>query len=186
MAAWRRSVNVSEISSAEEQAGDESWNEEELFDENIPLAGYEYGKEKGEEAASDAESEISKSSNSESNRAKKKKVGRKSSWKEDDITDMVDIVCNSDYYKKRIIFTNSKNSRNNDVYSKLLKDMQERFEARGHEVRFTVEQVRNKLKKLISECKKVALTVKTATGVNRFQEEKNYGKQECSQETNSQ
>ena len=64
---------------------------------------------------------------------------------------MVDIVCNIDYYKKRIIFTNSKNSRNNEVYSKLLKDMQERFEARGHGVRFTVEQVRNKLKKLIRE-----------------------------------
>ena len=88
---------------------------------------------------------------------------------------MVDIVCNSDYYKKRIIFTNSKNSRNNEVYSKLLTDMQERFEVRGHEVRLTVEQVRNKLKKLIIECKKVALTVKTATGVNRLQEEKNYG-----------
>ena len=175
MAASRRSVHGNEISSAEEQAGDESWNEDEPFDENMPLAGYEYGRENGEEAASDAESEISKSTNSGSNRAKKKKVGRKSSWKEDDITDMVDIVCNSDYYKKRIIFTNSKNSRNNEVYSKLLKDMQEGFEARGHEVRFTVEQVRNKLKKLISECKKVALTVKTTTGVNRFQKEKNYG-----------
>ena len=42
MAAWRRSVNVNEISSAEEQAGDdESWNEDEPFDENIPLAGYD-------------------------------------------------------------------------------------------------------------------------------------------------
>ena len=101
MAAWRRSVHVNEISSAEEQAGDESWNEDEPFDENIPLAGYEYGRDNGEEAASDAESEIRKSTNSESNQAKKKKVGRKSSWKEDDITDVVDIVCNSDYYKKK-------------------------------------------------------------------------------------
>lgn len=65
--------------------------------------------------------------------------------------------------------------RGSTVYSKLLKDMHERFEAHGHEVRFTVEQVRNKLKKLISECKTVALTVKTATGVKRFQEDKNYG-----------
>ena len=77
-------VNVNEISSAEEQAGDdESWNKDEPFDENIPLAGYGYGREQGEEEASDAESEISKSSNSESNPAKKKKVGRKSvivSW----------------------------------------------------------------------------------------------------------
>ena len=96
MAAWRRSVNINEISSAEEQAGNESRNEDEPFDENIPLAGYGYEREQGEEEASDAESEISKSSNSESNRAKKKKVGRKSSWKEDDITDMVDIVCNKE------------------------------------------------------------------------------------------
>ena len=101
MAAWRRSVNVNEISSAEEQAGDESWNEDEAFDGHIPLAGYGCGRELGEEA-SDTESEISKSSNSKSNRAKKKKVGRKSSWKEDDITDMVDIVCNNDYYKKEL------------------------------------------------------------------------------------
>lgn len=55
----------------------------------------------------------------------RKKVGRKSRCKEDNITDVVDTVCNSDYYQKGIIFTNLKNSRNNEVYSKLLKDMQE-------------------------------------------------------------
>ena len=141
-------------------------------DENSPLSGYGYRREQDEEEAIDAESEISRSS--DTGRAKKK-VGRKSYWKEEDITDMVDIVFNSDYYKRKIIFTNSKNSKNNDVYSKLLKDMQERFKARVHEVLFTVEQVRNKFKKLIGECKKVALTVKTATGVSRFQEKKNYG-----------
>ena len=171
MAAWRRHLN--EISSTVQQDSDVSSNEEEPFNENIPLAGYGYDREQDEEEASDAESEISKSS--ETSREKKKKVGRKCHWKEEDVTDMVDIVCNSDYYKRKIIFTNSKNSKNKDVYSKLLKDMQERFEARGHEVPFTLVQVRNKLKKLISECKKVALTVKTATGVNRFQEDKNYG-----------
>ena len=65
MAAWRRSVNINEISSAEEQAGNESRNEDEPFgfDENIPLAGYGYEREQGEEEASDAASEISKSSN---------------------------------------------------------------------------------------------------------------------------
>ena len=61
---------------------------------------------------------------------------------------MVDIVCNSDKkYKKKISFTNFKNSKNNDVYSKLQKDLQERLSARGQEVQFTVRQVRNKLKK---------------------------------------
>ena len=93
----------------------------------------------------------------------------------EEIADMVDIVCNSEYYKKKITFTNSKNSKNNDVYSKLQKDLQERVSARGQELQFTAAQVRNKLKKLISECKKAALTVKTATGIDRFQEQKNYG-----------
>ena len=55
----------------------------------------------------------------------RKKVGKKSRCREDNIADMVDTVRNSDYYQKGIIFTNLKNSRNNQVYSRLLKDMQE-------------------------------------------------------------
>ena len=38
MATWPRSVNVTEISSTEEQAADESWNEDKPFHESIPLA----------------------------------------------------------------------------------------------------------------------------------------------------
>ena len=48
MAAWRRSVNESEISSTEEEPGDASWNESEAF-ENIPLAGYAIAREQGKE-----------------------------------------------------------------------------------------------------------------------------------------
>ena len=61
------------------------------------------------------------------------------------------------------------------MYSKLKKDLQERLSARGQELQFTVAQLRNKLKKLISECKKAALKVKTVTGIDRFQEQRNYG-----------
>ena len=61
------------------------------------------------------------------------------------------------------------------MYSKLKKDLQERLSARGQELQFTVAQLRNKLKKLISECKKAALIVKTVTGIDRFQEQRNYG-----------
>ncbi|CAH3153764.1 unnamed protein product, partial [Porites lobata] len=105
----------------------------------------------------------------------KKKAGRRPTWREDDVTDLVDIVCNSEYFKRKILFTNSKNTKNNEIYGKLLKDLKERALARGDEFSFTVNQVRNKLKKLISECKKAALAIKTATGIDRFQEEKNYG-----------
>ena len=139
---------------------------------SIPLAGY---ADHSDQEASEDESEISRKSSAGNSSKARKKAGRKSSWKEEEVADMVDIVCNSDYYKKKIIFTNSKNSKNNDVYSKLQKDLQARLETRGQELQFTVEQVRNKLKELISECKKVSLTIKTATGVDRFQENKNYG-----------
>ena len=56
-----------------------------------------------------------------------------------------------------------------------MKDLKERALARGDEFSFTVNQVRNKLKKLISECKKAALIIKTATGIDRFEEKKKYG-----------
>ena len=69
----------------------------------------------------------------------------------------------------------AKNSKNNDVYSKLKKDLQERLSARGQELQFTVAQLRNKLKKVIGEFKIAALTVKTVTGIDRFQEQRNYG-----------
>ena len=168
MAAWRKQLQ--DISAALEQDDDELSNEEMSIDNSIPLAGY---ADHSDQEASEDEWEISRKSST--GNGARKKAGRKSSWKEEEVADMVDIVCNSDYYKKKIIFTNSKNSKNNDVYSKLQKDLQARLEARGQELQFTVEQVRNKLKKLISECKRVALTIKTATGVDRFQENKNYG-----------
>ena len=39
----------------------------------------------------------------------------------------------------------------------------------------TVIQIRSKFKKLVSECKKVTLTIKTATGIKRFLDDRGYG-----------
>ena len=38
-----------------------------------------------------------------------------------------------------------------------------------------MDQLRSKFKKLVGECKKVALTIKTATGIKRFSNDKGYG-----------
>ena len=38
--------------------------------------------------------------------------------------------------KRKIIFTNSKNTKNNEIYGKLLKDLKERALARGDEFSF--------------------------------------------------
>jgi len=69
----------------------------------------------------------------------------------------------------------TKNQQNGKVYEKVLNELKSRAEGKRSSVPFTVAQVRGKIKKCISECKKAALTIKTATGVKRFQDDKNYG-----------
>ena len=103
---------------------------------------------------------------------KKGKKGRKATWKESYLNDMVDIIVSKEHFKKNLIFTNTKNCRNSDLYGKVLDELNQR-----HDSTFpsNVDQICNKFKKLISECKKLALTVKTATGIKRIQDDKGYG-----------
>ena len=44
---------------------------------------------------------------------------------------------------------------------------------------FIIDQMRSKFKKCVSECKKGALTIKSGTGIKRFQEDKSYGEWFC-------
>ena len=103
------------------------------------------------------------------------KKGRKSTWQECQINDLVDVICSSEYFKKGLIFTNTKNSKNGEIYEQVLKQVKERYVSQGLEFPFAVSQIRNKFKKCISECKKIALTVKTASGIKGIQDEKNFG-----------
>lgn len=43
------------------------------------------------------------------------------------------------------------------------------------EMNFSVNQLRSKFKKLVGECKRVALTVKTASGIENFIRDRGYG-----------
>ena len=112
-----------------------------------------------------------------SNFAKKrvKKPGRKAVSRESTLNDLVDIVVSSEYFRKRLIFHNTKNQKNSELYSRILKELKERAAKRDEEISFTPVQLRNKFKKLVSECKKSALTIKSASGIKRFQDQKGYG-----------
>ena len=57
-----------------------------------------------------------------------------------------------------------------------MKEMSASCQERGETFKFTLDQTRNKFKKLMSICKNALLTVKTASGIKRFQDEKEYGK----------
>lgn len=107
---------------------------------------------------------------------KKKKSGRKSSWMPDeDIDDLVDIVINNDYYQRKLIFTNTKCQRNAEIYKEILEELEHRALSRGTELKFTAKQLRTKFKKCVSACKHAALTMKTASGIKRFQENRALG-----------
>ena len=58
---------------------------------------------------------------------------------------------------------------------KIKLELEERCGAWNERISLTVDQIRSKFKKLVSECKMVALTIKTATGIKRFLDDKGYG-----------
>ena len=106
----------------------------------------------------------------------KRKSGCRPKWNNDDVDDMVDIIVNSDYYKRKLILTNTKNQRNGDIYGQILLEIQERVAKRNSKFMFSISQMRTKLKKCISKCKNAAMKMKTATGIKRFQDSQGHGK----------
>ncbi|XP_028417144.1 uncharacterized protein LOC114541418, partial [Dendronephthya gigantea] len=107
---------------------------------------------------------------------KKGKAGRKAVWSTDAVDDLVDIITSDDYNKQKLIFTNTKNQNNGIIYEKVLTELKKRANARGEEITFTVQQLRTKFKRCVSDCKQAAMKIKTATGIQRFQDEKGFGK----------
>lgn len=105
----------------------------------------------------------------------KQKTGRKPRWSQVVLDDFIDIIVSSDQYKKKLIFQNVKCQQNAEIYGKIREELKKRCSSRGENLSFTVDQLRSKFKKCVSECKRAALTIKTGTGIKRFQEDKSYG-----------
>ena len=63
----------------------------------------------------------------------KQKKARKSKWQDHQIHDLVDVICLSKYFKKGLIFTNTKNSKNGETYEQVLKQLKERYLSQGQE-----------------------------------------------------
>jgi hypothetical protein len=105
----------------------------------------------------------------------KKKSGRKGKWSTDNLNDFIDIIVNNDEYMEKLIFRNTKYQHNGTIYERIRQELKKRSSERGETMEFTVNQLRNKFKKCVGDCKKVALTIKTATGIKKIQREKGYG-----------
>ena len=105
----------------------------------------------------------------------KKKCGRKGNWSTDNLNDFIDIIVNNDDCVEKLIFRNTKYCHNGIIHEKIRKELQRRSSLRGETMDFNVSQLRNKFKKCVGDCKKVALTIKTATGIKKIQRDKGYG-----------
>ena len=122
-----------------------------------------------EDIIGEGESELSESAGEdgavlEVMKRKRKKPGKKSAWPNDITDDLVDVITSDEHLKRKLIFTNMKTTKNGELYSKAIRLVRDRCRARGQEVNFASAQTRTKFKRCISECKKAALTCKTASG----------------------
>lgn len=105
----------------------------------------------------------------------KGKSGPKAIWSTELLNDLVDIIANNDNYKRKLIFTNIPKASNAEAYRNIVKDMNSRCQERGETFQLSLCQTRNKFKKLMSICKSALLTMKTASGIERFQDDKQFG-----------
>ena len=96
-------------------------------------------------------------------------------WPEIAITDLVDIILENEKYKTKLLLTNTKNVKNGVYYDQVITELKKRFEERDEEFTYNVPQTRSKFKRCVSICRKAALTIKTASGIKRFPEEKEFG-----------
>ena len=110
------------------------------------------------EETSDSEEESSLSLSDNENLAppNKKRRGRKAQWRDCHVADMVDVICSNDNFSRKLIFTNSKNTRNNEVYVQVLKEVEKRYTG-SSSFPFSTGQMRTKFKRCVAECKKLAL-----------------------------
>ena len=94
-------------------------------------------------------SQESDESDSVSAGKKQKKEGKKQEkllWSQDLQTDLVDIISNNERYRRKLIFTNSKNASNAEVYECVIKELKKRCAERNERFLHNVTQTRNKFK----------------------------------------
>ena len=100
---------------------------------------------------------------------REKRKGRRGIWEKRCVNNL-DAIRTSVYYNKKLIFTYTKILKNAEIHADVLKELDQKYEDGSFP--FSIDQLKNKFKICISECKNIALTVETSTGRKRVQDEK--------------
>ena len=82
------------------------------------------------------------------NKSKEKQDERPGKWSDSLVNDLVDIIANDEYYKKKLIFTNTKNQKNGNIYENIVKEIEKKSRERNETVPCTAVQLHTKFKKL--------------------------------------
>ena len=88
---------------------------------------------------------------------------------------MIDIILEGDRLKENLLLTNVINSKYSEYYERVIRELKERCQARDEVFEYDVKQMREKFKRCIGICKDAAMKIKAASGITRFQEDKEYG-----------
>ena len=65
-----------------------------------------------------------------------KEMERKAQWSDHLIDDKIDIIASNDYFKKKLIFTNTKNQKNSVIYERVLDELKIRANERDEKSYF--------------------------------------------------
>ena len=96
------------------------------------------------------------------------KVGRKATWDERIVNDLVDIITDDEKLKKKLLLTNVKNVKNSEYYKEVISELKVRCEGRGTTFNYSITQTRDKYKRCVCLYKDATLKANSAymTGVN--------------------
>ena len=99
---------------------------------------------------------------------KRKKAGRKSCWPEEFVEEVVNVVCESEYYRKKLLFTNCKATKNLEIYCRIVKEAKNRLSESNKIFDFTAVQTRTKFRSCIAICKKASMKRKCGSGITNY------------------
>lgn len=101
------------------------------------------------EESDSEESSYSLSDNENLALQKKKRRGWKVQWQDSHVGNMVDVICSNENFARKLIFTNSKNTKNNEVYSQVQNEVEKRYTG-SSSFPYSTDQMRTKKKTLCS------------------------------------
>lgn len=99
---------------------------------------------------------------------KGKRAGKKAKWSEACTDDLVDIICNSEIYQKKLIFTNVKTAKNGGYYEKMIAELKKRCPSRGDDFPYDIGQTREKFRRLYFRIQKSCLNHENRLGDQTF------------------